>query len=72
MMKILFPHGDAPKNEIEEILRFAVEGRKRVKNQLMRIDSTYADVRFGYADNEGEETSVSAGEQDQDPVLAPD
>ena len=48
LMKVLFPHGEATENEIEEVLRFAIEGRKRVKMQLIRIDSTYAKVRFGY------------------------
>jgi ATP-dependent Lon protease len=32
-MKILFPHGEATPAEIEEMLRFAIEGRKRVKDQ---------------------------------------
>jgi ATP-dependent Lon protease len=48
LMKVLFPHGEATGPEIEEILRFAIEGRKRIKMQLMRIDPTYAKVRFGY------------------------
>ncbi len=48
LMKILFPHGGATKSEIEEILRFAVEGRKRIKDQLLRIDQTYEPVKFGY------------------------
>lgn len=55
MYKILFPHEIATKQEIEEILRFSIEGRKRVKNQLMKIDSTYADVVFAYTDNNSNE-----------------
>ena len=47
-MKILFPHGEISKEEVEVLLQFAIEGRKRVKDQLMRIDSTYTPVRFGY------------------------
>lgn len=53
MMKILFPNGKATKDEVEAILRFAIEGRKRVKDQLMRIDSTYAAVQFSYQDRAG-------------------
>lgn len=53
LMKILFPDGEASPEEIEEILRFAIEGRKRVKDQLMRLDSTYKDVRFEYENNSG-------------------
>jgi len=52
LMKLLYPHGKATHEDIEEILRFAIEGRKRVKDQLMRIDSTYADVSFAYTDME--------------------
>lgn len=48
LMKILFPHGEATPDELEMVLRFAIEGRKRVKDQLFRIDSTYTKVDFGY------------------------
>jgi len=54
LMKILFPHREATKEEMEEILKFAIEGRKRVKDQLMRIDQTYEPVRFGF-NQQGEE-----------------
>ena len=37
LMKILFPHGGATKEEVEELLRFAIEGRKRVKDQLLSL-----------------------------------
>ena len=50
LMKILYPSGDATKEEIEELLSFAMEGRKRVKDQLMRIDSTFKKTDFGYTD----------------------
>jgi ATP-dependent Lon protease len=49
-MKILYPHGEATSKEIEVLLKFAIEGRKRVKDQLMRLDKTYTDVKFGYKD----------------------
>ncbi len=52
LMKILYPKGEASKEQIEELLAFAIEGRKRVKDQLMRIDSTYAATDFGYTDSE--------------------
>ena len=52
LMKLLYPHGEATGEEIEEILVFAIEGRKRVKDQVMRIDPTYADVSFAYTDAE--------------------
>ncbi len=48
LMKVLYPHGESTDKEIEEVLQFAIEGRKRIKMQLMRIDPTYAAVNFGY------------------------
>ncbi|MCU0485180.1 MAG: BREX system Lon protease-like protein BrxL [Anaerolineales bacterium] len=49
LMKILFPEGDASQEDIELLLRFSIEGRKRVKDQLLRIDPTYARVKFSYS-----------------------
>ena len=67
LMKILFPNGGASKEEIEELLRFAIEGRKRVKDQLMRMDSTYGNVRFSYLDA-GEQTKpVTTLEEEEYP-----
>ena len=48
LMKILFPSGEASMEDIELVLELAIEGRKRVKDQLLRIDTTYPDVKFGY------------------------
>jgi len=68
LMKILYPHGEASKEEVEEILRFAIEGRKRVKDQLMRIDSTFQNVRFGYVDlSTGKEEAVRTLEEEEYP-----
>jgi ATP-dependent Lon protease len=67
LMKILFPKGGASREEIEELLRFAIEGRRRVKDQLMRIDSTYRNVSFNYFDESGEIRSVTTLEEDEFP-----
>ena len=64
LMKILFPHQEASNAEIEELLRFAIEGRKRVKDQLMRIDSTYANVRFGYRVADGSTVQLKTLEEE--------
>ena len=68
LMKILHPHGEATTDEIEEILRFAIEGRKRVKDQILRIDSTMADVTFGYHNKDDEWRSVTTLEEDEYPT----
>ncbi len=66
-MKILYPHGEATPEEIEESLRFSIEGRKRVKDQILRIDSTMAHVKFGYLDMSGAWHPVSTLEEDEYP-----
>lgn len=48
LTKLLFPSGEATADELEEVLRFAIEGRKRVKDQILRIDATMPPVHFGY------------------------
>jgi ATP-dependent Lon protease len=65
LMKILFPHGDATPSDIEEILRYAIEGRKRIKDQLLRIDTTYPKVRFAYSNQSGKESVVTTLEEDE-------
>lgn len=67
LMKILFPHGGATKEEVEELLRFAIEGRKRVKDQLMRIDATYGKVRFTYLGTDGQAKPVTTLEEEEYP-----
>jgi len=67
LMKILFPHGGATTEDVEELLRFAIEGRKRVKDQLMRIDSTYVNVRFAYLDSAGQTKPVTTLEEEEYP-----
>src|SRR3954470_8811108 len=68
LMKILYPHGEAAKDEVEEILRFAIEGRKRVKDQILRIDSTMTTVKFGYLDKSGGWQAVTTLEEDEYPA----
>jgi len=68
LMKILFPHQEATKDEVEWVLRFAMEGRKRVKDQLMRIDATYTPVHFNYTNIEtGEIKRTRTLEEEQYP-----
>lgn len=67
LMKLLYPHEQASAEEIEEILRFAIEGRKRVKDQILRIDETMTDVNFGYQSLAGEWSAVTTLEEDEYP-----
>lgn len=65
LMKVIFPHGEATAEELEKLLRCAIEGRKRVKDQLLRIDSTYSAVNFSYQDQEGNLKTVSTLEEEE-------
>jgi ATP-dependent Lon protease len=67
LMKILFPHGEATSLEVEELLRFSIEGRKRVKDQLLRIDSTYSKVHFSYEDSDRLSKAVMTLEEEEYP-----
>jgi ATP-dependent Lon protease len=65
LMKILFPHGEITRDELSEILELALEGRRRVKEQLKKMGSfEYYHTSFSYSDNEtGEEKFVGVPEQ---------
>lgn len=65
MIKLLYPDGDFTKDQLEEILKFALEMRRRVKEQLKKLGGMeFYDVNFSYIDNETfEERFVSVPEQ---------
>ena len=65
LIKLLYPHGEYSKGDIEEILRYALVGRRRVKEQLKKIGGMeFYDVHFSYIDNETmEEEFISVPEQ---------
>jgi len=67
LMKILYPHGETTDAEVEDVLRTAIEGRKRVKAQLLRIDATYPAVRFAYQGADAQERLVRTLEEDEYP-----
>ncbi len=57
-MKLVYPSGEASAEQIEPLLRLAIEGRKRVKDQLCRIDTTMTAVDFAYT-KRGSETPIT-------------
>ena len=70
LMKVMYPSGVATKEEMRELLLFVMEGRKRVKDNLMRIDSTYDPVDFWFEDLEsGEKTYVQTLEEKEYPDI---
>jgi len=74
LMKILYPHGEVSKEDLEEILSLAIEGRRRVKEQLKKMGSfEYHDTSFSYQDNEtGEEHFVGVPEQGGQNLISAD
>lgn len=65
LVKLLYPHGEFTKEDIEEILKYALVGRRRVKEQLKKIGGMeFYDVHFSYIDLDTmEEKFVSVPEQ---------
>jgi ATP-dependent Lon protease len=64
-IKMLYPNGEFSKDDVKEILIFALEMRRRVKEQLKKIGGMeFYDVNFSFIDNESfEEHYVSVPEQ---------
>jgi ATP-dependent Lon protease len=68
LLKLLYPNEDYNKEAVRECLTYALEGRRRIKEQLKRIGGSEFDaVEFSYVDSEtGEEIFVSLREQEGD------
>ena len=64
LIKLMYPNGEYTKEEIEEVLQYALVGRRRVKEQLKKIGGMeFYDVNFSYIDIETmEEKYVSVPE----------
>ncbi|MEN8723142.1 MAG: BREX system Lon protease-like protein BrxL [Alphaproteobacteria bacterium] len=67
LLKLVFPNGGQTEAEVKELLQLAMENRKRVKDQLARIDSTYPDVDFHFVGNDGTKHQVSTVEEEEFP-----
>ena len=53
LVKLLYPNGEYSKEDLEEILKYALVGRRRVKEQLKKIGGMeFYDVHFSYIDIE--------------------
>lgn len=65
MIKLIYPHGKFEKGDVEKILRFSLEMRRRVKEQLKKIGGMeFYDVNFSYISNDDfNEEYVSIPEQ---------
>ena len=71
LMKILHPNGEATVEEIGELLQFAMECRRRVREQILRIDPTFKPNDFAYRSLEsGSVVTVLTPEEQQYPAFA--
>lgn len=50
LVKIMYPDGNVSHEDAMELINFAVEGRKRVKDQLLKMDDTFEKVDFTFND----------------------
>lgn len=64
LIKLIFPDENVTEDEMRRLLEYAIEGRRRVKEQLKLMAGVeFADVALGYVDEYGSETVVSVPEQ---------
>lgn len=72
LIKLLHPDGEVTKAEVEEYLAYAMEGRRRVKEQLKKMGGLeYWDTTFSYIDlQSGQETFVPVAEMGSGKIIA--
>lgn len=49
LSKVIYPNGGIPLEDAKELMDFAIECRKRVKEQLRKMDETFEKVDFSYS-----------------------
>jgi len=74
LLKLLYPHEEYNKEAVRQCLEYALESRRRVKEQLKRIGGMeFYDVHFSYIDLEtNEERLVRVKEQGGDSLIPED
>src|SRR6266511_3205941 len=74
LVKLIYPNGEVSKENVAELLELALEGRRRVKEQLKKMGSfEYHQTSFSYIDNETrEERFVGVPEEGGRNLIAPD
>ncbi|MGL5646397.1 MAG: protease Lon-related BREX system protein BrxL [Clostridium sp.] len=72
LIKLLYPHGEFTKEDVEEVLVKALAYRRRVKEQLKKMAGMeFFATNFSYIDREsGEETYVNLNEQGGSKLIA--
>lgn len=64
LFKVIYPHGECSQDEAKILMDFAIECRKRVKQQLIKMDETFELVDFTYTINSsGQKVSIDTLEE---------
>ena len=78
-LKLLFPSGEPSPEEFDMIVEYAMEGRRRVKEQLnkRKPDEEYENINMSYVNKDGEKVVVYCPESKysaatQNPRKSPD
>jgi ATP-dependent Lon protease len=73
LLKLLYPHEDYDKEAVRECLEYALEARRRMKEQLKRIGGMeFYDVHFSYIDLETSEERFVVVKEEGGGSLIPD
>jgi len=74
LVKLVYPHGEVSKAELAELVELALEGRRRVKEQLKKMGAfEYHQTSFSYIDSDTrEERFVGVPEQGGRDMIATD
>lgn len=72
LLKLLYPHEDFDREAVRRCLEYALEARRRVKEQLKKIGGMeFYDVHFSYVDNESlQEHFIGVPEQGGGTLIA--
>ncbi len=52
LVKVIFPHGEFTEEDARFMIEFAIENRKRIKDQIRQMDDTFEKVDFSYKDKQ--------------------
>ena len=73
LLKLLYPHEEYEKEAVRECLEYALEARRRMKEQLKRIGGMeFYDVHFSYIDLETNEERFVVVKEEGGGSLIPD
>lgn len=64
LLKILHPDGDPSSDELDEYVAYAVEGRRRIKEQMnkRKTDDEFALIQLTFVNSKGQEVEVTCPE----------